>query len=82
MKMLMDIVLRVIGEIRRYHQSCQHSVHTGDIVRTTASTLLEASVRLFVKETQVSGLDYKYTKVKMLILRTTAVISSKYKIGP
>lgn len=68
-------------ELRHYRLLCQHSIHTGDTVGITASILLETPVRLFVKETQVSGLDYKYTKLIILILILTAATSSKYKMG-
>lgn len=68
-------------ELRHYRLLCQHSIHTEDTVGITASTLLETPVRLFVKETQVSGLDYKYTKLIILILILTAATSSKYKMG-
>lgn len=62
MKMLLVSALNVMWDLRHYRQSCQHSVHTGYTVGTTTNTLSEKPVRIFVKETQVYGLDYKYTK--------------------
>mgnify|MGYP005951545499 CR=1 FL=1 len=78
MKMLLVFALRVMRGVLHYRQPCQHSIHTGDTVGITASTLLETPVRLFVKETQVPGLDYKYTKLIISLLILTAATSSKY----
>lgn len=60
--MLLVSALRVMWDLCHYRQSCQHSVHTGYTVGTPTSTLSEIPVRIFVKETQEYGLDYKYTK--------------------
>lgn len=64
-----------------YDHSCQHLIHTGDTVETTTCILLRTQVKYVTIKDVVSGLDYENTKLTILILIMTAVLSLKYKMG-